>query len=251
MPGETHNGMQCQHFETLLADALDGTLGAPEMESFQAHMASCPDCGPMFAAARSGLEWMRSLEEVEPPRNLVRNILIATSEAKAGERTPGAVPSQGFINRIQGWFRPFGFVGQPKFALTFAMVFFSVSVALSAVGVHITDLRHVDLRPNAIRRNVLRGYYENSARVVRYYENVRMFRQFEAQVRELREATRPQRQDQNQQQRENDNEKKMRDDNTSGPTNHNYYNDEKDEVMALSQPPRPLDPTLNVYRRTA
>jgi len=43
----------------------------------------------------------------------------------------------------------------------------------------------------------------------------------------------------------------MRDDNTSGPTNHNYYNDEKDEVMALSQPPRPLDPTLNVYRRTA
>jgi hypothetical protein len=252
MPGEIQNGMQCHQIETLLADALDGTLSAPEMEGFQAHVAGCQDCGPMFAAARSGMEWMRSLEEVEPPRNLVRNILIATTGAEARERSTGVVPQPTLGERIQGWFRPvFGTFAHPRFALTFAMVFFSVSLALSAAGVHITDLRHVDLRPTAIRKNVLRGYYENSARVVRYYENIRMFRQFEAQVRELKQATRPQQQEETQPQQENNNEKKMRDDNTSGPTNHNrYYNDE-DEVMALSQPPRPLEPTLNVHRRSA
>jgi len=251
MPGDTQNGMQCQQFESLLADALDGTLSAPEMERFQAHVAGCQDCGPMFAAARSGMAWMRSLEEIEPPRNLVRNILIATSEAEAKQRAT-AVPARPLSERIQGWFQPvFGALAHPRLALTFAMVFFSVSVALSAAGIHITDLRHVDLRPTAIRKNVLRGYYENSARVVRYYENIRMFREFEAQVRELKEATRPQQQDQHQQRQENKNDKKMHDDNTSGPTNHNYTYDDKDEVMALSQPPRPLDPTLNVHRRTA
>ncbi|MBV9610149.1 MAG: zf-HC2 domain-containing protein [Acidobacteria bacterium] len=253
MPGENQSGMQCQQFESLLSDALDGALAAPEMERFEAHVATCQDCGPMFTAARAGMEWMHSLEEVEPPRNLVRNILIATTGAEVEQRATGVLPARPLGDRIQGWLRPvLASLMQPRFALTFAMVFFSVSVALSAIGVHITDLRYVDLRPTAIRKNVLRGYYENSARVVRYYENIRMFRQFEAQVRELKEAARPQQQDESQQPpKENKTNKKLQDDNTSGPTNHNYYQDGRDEVMALSQPPRPLDPTLNVNRRTA
>ena len=51
----------------------------------------------------------------------------------------------------------------------------------------LSDLRHVDLRPSAIRRN----YYETSGRVVKYYENIRFVYEIQARVRQFKEATAP------------------------------------------------------------
>jgi hypothetical protein len=252
MDGEIQNGMQCGEFEALLADALDGTLSGAVMERFQSHAAACPDCGPMFAGAQSGMTWLRSLLEVEPPRNLVRNILIATSGAEQAraERMKPAVAGQ----RVPGWLRPalaplFAVGRQPRFALTFAMAFFSLTMLLNVAGVHVKDVRHLDLRPSSIRKTVVNGYYEQSARVVRYYENIRLFQQFEAQVRELKQATRPEEQRQPEKQQQ---ERKYRDNDTSGqPTNHNYVRELGDDTLASAPAPRPLDPTLTVNRRTA
>ena len=79
MPGETHNGMQCNEFEALLFDALDSQLSRAEQERFRAHARVCGKCGPMFAEVEAGQHWLKSLAEVEAPANLVNNILAATS----------------------------------------------------------------------------------------------------------------------------------------------------------------------------
>jgi hypothetical protein len=250
MSGEIQHGMECHEFESRLSEALDGVLSAPEKQRFEQHAAACEQCGPMLAMARSGMTWLRSLEEVEPPRNLVRNILVATSGAKATERIER--PAVPLGDRLRGWLRPVLTPGlivvrQPRFALTFAMAFFSLSVVLNAAGVRIRDLRHVDLRPTAVRKSVVRSYYESSARVVRYYENIRLFQQFEAQVQQLKEATRPE------QQQEPPKERKYRDDNTSGhPANPNYGgNSIHDTFAGVPGASRALEENSLVHRRAA
>jgi hypothetical protein len=41
--------MQCNEFDSLLSDALDGVLRGSALERFQAHARSCNACGPLFA----------------------------------------------------------------------------------------------------------------------------------------------------------------------------------------------------------
>ena len=66
--------------------------------------------------------------------------------------------------------------------MSFGMAFFSLSVALSVLGVKPADLRGISLRPSAIRHT----YYNTQARVVRYYENIRFVYEVESRVRELK-----------------------------------------------------------------
>ncbi len=79
MPGESKNGMQCAEFEALLSEAVEQALSGSRLESFQAHAQACVVCGPLLAEAEEGHRWLKSLEEIEPPANLVHNILIATT----------------------------------------------------------------------------------------------------------------------------------------------------------------------------
>ena len=73
--------MECTEFEALLSEAMDGDgrLSPARKESFDAHRRVCAVCGPLFAEVQAGREWLRSLEEIEPPAHLVHNILVATS----------------------------------------------------------------------------------------------------------------------------------------------------------------------------
>ena len=40
----------------------------------------------MFTEAEQGMRWLQTLEEVEPPKNLVHNILAATTMAQIREQ---------------------------------------------------------------------------------------------------------------------------------------------------------------------
>jgi hypothetical protein len=81
----------------------------------------------------------------------------------------------------------FAVVRQPRFAMSFGMAFFSVSMVLNLAGVKVSDLRHVDLHPSAI----VRGYHMTTGKVVKYYENIRFVYQIESKVREIKRATTP------------------------------------------------------------
>ncbi len=194
MPEQTQSGMPCADFEALLAEALDGALTGPKLESFQAHRRTCPLCGPLFADAEAGRTWLQALPEAEPPRNLVHNILAATSGITRAEQS--AAPAQpGLADRLRGWLQPiftpvWGAVRSPRFAMSFGMAFFSISIALNVAGIKISDLRYADLRPSALQKE----YYAATTRITRYYENIRFVYEIESRVRELKRVAEPEEQ---------------------------------------------------------
>ena len=194
MTGEDTTRMNCAEFEALLAEALDGALADALRERFDAHRTACADCGPLYADSAAGLSWMKSLEEVEPPRNLVHNILIATS----GQEKPkeAAVEGESLWSRVRNWMPPslfpvYATVRQPRFAMSAAMAFFSLSLMMQVTGVKLADLRRLDLRPSALQSSAVRNYNETSSKVVKYYENIRLVYEIQTRMQELKDAAQP------------------------------------------------------------
>jgi len=79
-------------------------------------------------------------------------------------------------------------VFEPRMALVAAMAFFSISLTLNLMGVRLTSIRASDLEPQAMRRAVTRQYAQANARVVHYYENLRIVYEVESRVHQLRQA---------------------------------------------------------------
>lgn len=186
MANENKFGMACANFDALLADALDGALDRAKLASFDSHKSECKSCALMFSEAKAGMNWLQELEEVEPPRNLVHNILAATSGtevatgmAEAAARRPWW---ERFRERMQPGIAP---VFTPRFAMSAAMAFFSVSMVIGMTDVKMTDIKKADLTPHGIRRT----YTDSQARVVRYYDNIRLVYEIESRVRDLKKAS--------------------------------------------------------------
>jgi hypothetical protein len=194
MPGETKHGIECTEFETLLSDALEGQLNAARTESFEAHRRVCGICGPLFAEVQAGQQWLRSLEAVEPPVHLVHNILAATTGVLSTRPLPSTADGRTtpFGERAREWWDSFfapamAFVRQPRFVMSFGMIFFSFSLALNLAGVKPSDVAKVDLRPSALRH----AYNDAQIKVVKYYDNIHFVYEIESKVRELKRANTP------------------------------------------------------------
>jgi hypothetical protein len=191
----TSNGIECNEFDSLLADMLDGVLSGIQLDRFQAHARTCKACGPLLAEVEAGRNWLRELTEVEPPVRLVTNILASTTGVdtqRLRANTTTLQPRVSWLERVQAWvsdaMQPiWGTIRQPRFAMSFGMAFFSLSVALSVAGVKPSDLRGVSLKPSAIRRS----YYSTQARVVRYYDNIRFVYEVQAAVRGFKRNIQP------------------------------------------------------------
>jgi hypothetical protein len=248
MAAEHHNGMQCSEFDALLSDAIDQVLTGPKAQTFQAHAKTCPVCGPLLAEAELGKRWLEDLVEVEPPQHLVHNILAATTgiDTVRLRGNTGSVRVS-WYDRVAGWasaaVSPVLTVAkQPRFAMSFGMAFFSLSISLSLTGVKLGQIRPGDFRPSAIKRN----YYETSGKVVKYYENIRFVYEMESRLREFKRATTPaepapEKKDNNQ-----------RNDNTSGQPNQEQerqYSQGDSQVILASLPDRPPAVTLATLRR--
>jgi hypothetical protein len=194
MNGESTNRMQCTEFETLLAEAVEGRLNAAQDADFRAHARGCTVCGPMLADALAGFELLHTLAEVEPPRNLVHNILVRTSGVTSVRNAAEKAP---LADRLREWLRPVLIpMLQPRVAGSLAMGFFSLTLILSLAGFKVSDLKHIDLRPSAIRQGLTRQYYETSARVVKYYDNMRLVYETQARFGELKNQITPAEQNQ-------------------------------------------------------
>jgi Putative zinc-finger len=195
MPDLTRNGMQCNEFDLLLSDALDGVLTGTGLDRFQAHARICKACGPLLAEAEAGRNWLKGLTEVEPPASLINNILASTTgvdtqRLRAVARTPQRISwwEHAQASLFESVFEPiWSTVRQPRFAMSFGMAFFALSVSLTVAGVKPADLRQISLRPSAIRHT----YYSTQAKVVHYYENVRIVYEVESRVREIKRTVAP------------------------------------------------------------
>jgi len=203
-PGQNRAGqgpqIGCAEFEELVSEALEGRLSPGRMEGFEAHRRVCSVCGPLFADVQAGQQWLRALalEPVEPPTYLVHNILAATTGVLSTR--PQAATADGrttpFGERLRerwdsfsaSFFRPTAaFVRQPRFVMSFGMIFFSFSLALNVAGVKASDVSKVDLRPAALRH----AYNDAQIKVVQYYDNIRFVYEIESKLRELKRTNPP------------------------------------------------------------
>lgn len=199
MAGELHSEMQCVQVEALLAEILDGTLQGETLTSCEAHRQSCASCRAMIEEARAGMHWLNALDEAEPPRNLVHNILAQTIGALPSEHAVVKPRGEGWLEKLKGRLAPmFAPIATPRFAMSFGMAFFSITMLLGIAGFHFADVRHWDLSSKGIRRT----YYEAQARCMRYYENMRVVYEIESRVRDLRRAATPDQNAQPQQQQQ-------------------------------------------------
>src|ERR1700752_1605947 len=101
MNKEPQNGLECSEFEALLAEALDDAVAADIRPAFEAHGKSCAVCGPLWSDAREGMQMVRGLAELEPPNNLVNNILAATSRKEATAEQIAEEAKLGWTDRLR------------------------------------------------------------------------------------------------------------------------------------------------------
>ncbi len=233
--------IQCSQFEALLAEALEGQLPDEMRQPFEAHRLSCLICGPIFAETLEGMQWLKDLEELTPPANLIHNILAATSEAAAEQQRAKASGSvTGWLRSLWSSVRPMATgVFQPRFMTSFAMAFFSLTLTLSLAGVRIKDLASLDLRPSSVKKAVVLEFTQVEARVVKYYDNLRFVVEIQSRVKELRKAAdSPENEQRPTEQQDQQKQDKNRDDNTSGqPDRHDDYSREIDHsVIAYIKP---------------
>jgi hypothetical protein len=192
MYGESKSGVQCAEFEALLAEALDATLHGTTLANFEEHQKSCAACAAMYQEAAAGMHWLKGLEDIEPPKHLMHNILAQTIGTVAEESTKAAPIGDTWLDRLKGRLSTvFAPVVTPRFAMSFGMAFFSITMLANILGFHFSDLKHVDLSPKGLQRT----YYATEARVVRYYENIRLVYEIESRVRDLRRAATPEKQE--------------------------------------------------------
>jgi hypothetical protein len=195
MASSTHipNSPACGHWETLLADALDGLLRPEDEATFSSHMATCAACTALFEEARRGREWLEFLSsEPEVPAGLLDKILESTG--------PGQIAGYGLatagnevLPAMQPWQRP-GFMArirrfaEPRLMMTAAMAFFSIALTLNLTGVRLSELKASDLRPTAIRSFMERRLTTASTPIIRYYDHLRVVYEVQARIRELRRS---------------------------------------------------------------
>jgi len=177
---------------------------------------------------------------VEPPRNLVHNILVATSGVTETAHSVETI-KQPIWDRIRTWVTPHvSPLLTPRFAMSCAMAFFSISMVMNVAGIRVKDLT-----PKGISRT----YYQNQARVVKYYENIRLVYEIESRVRDLKRAagTGSENGDSNtnqkQQQKEPPKDEKQNNTNRV-PEQKQYqnYSREKDDVVLVALERRLPDP---------
>ncbi len=190
----------CGQWETLLADALDGTLRADDEATFSSHMAGCAACTALFEEARRGREWLDFLSaEPEAPEGLLERILAQTGP---GQTAGYGLVAESGVAAIAGvplaivtpkWQKP-GFMGfvrrfaEPRLMMTAAMAFFSIALTLNLAGVKLTQVRLADLKPTAVRSFMQRRITMASTPIIRYYDHLRLVYEIQSRVQELKRS---------------------------------------------------------------
>jgi hypothetical protein len=189
--------LDCEEWEAMLVDFLDGALPSKDAESFHGHQETCASCAEMYSQARQGREWLNFLR-VEPPVSpvLLPRILAQTSgtatHAHAGVEAASASAMPIPVAAAPAFWQRAGIasasrrVAQPRLMMTAAMAFFSITLTMNMAGVKLSTIRISDLKPTTLANNVDKQYHMASARVVRYYDNLRFVYEMEAKVREMR-----------------------------------------------------------------
>jgi hypothetical protein len=187
----------CDDFAVLLADSLDGVLDAAGQRDLARHAARCSACRELQELAVEGRTHLRTeARPLAPPASLLQRILAATSGADTALSAPAPRPTSepaedaGLWPALRAaWDEVLAATRQPRFAMTTAMAFFSLSMLTSVTGATLDDVRA--LAPATLVGRASLSYHETTAGIVRYYENSHFLHALEVRLRELREVAEP------------------------------------------------------------
>jgi len=169
--------VHCAEFEILLADHIDGTLAPDYAEAFTAHRDSCPLCSALAADAASMVAFIGRASEIEPPLELVANILHATSAGwELKKRRPGL---RGWINRM---FAP---VLRPRFVMGALLTLMSLTMLTR--GLSPKPVTAADLDPVRIWTALDARTHRIWERAVKTYESMRLVYEVRNQLNEWAE----------------------------------------------------------------
>ena len=189
----------CQIWEAALTDLLDGTLAPEEEAAFRAHAADCSACQVLLEECGHGQAWARLLHDTPPavPDTLLGKILIHTlGSAPAAANATGSALGEG------GMLLPSGDMlvlpvapvwslrsqKQARVIMTVAMAFFSIALTLSISGVRLSDVHTALAAPSSFEASASRQFFDTRRQVVSFYDNLRLVREVEATVDDLRQS---------------------------------------------------------------
>jgi anti-sigma factor RsiW len=171
--------MDCAEFESILADYVDGTLGATERAAVELHAATCAACRQFMAAVTGAVKILDRVEEVEPPAELITRIAYRTPHG----RTRDELDVPGFWAELkQKWLTP---LLQPRLAMGMAMTVLSFSMLARCTGVPVQHITQMDLKPGHALANLEDRFLRTKERLLKNYENLRVVYEIEARLNEM------------------------------------------------------------------
>ena len=119
--------MRCRDFERQLCDYVDGALEFDERRRLDDHALSCASCSEALAEADLGLEFLRRTPQLEPPAELIADIIHDTVGVGSGRLVAAGAGAE--VGGLAGWLRPlFGPILQPRLVMSMAMTVLSFSM---------------------------------------------------------------------------------------------------------------------------
>jgi hypothetical protein len=161
----------------------------------------------------------------------LHKILARTTMAEAkGEVAPRIDTKVGWLERLRVKLpTPLAGMLHARFATSFCMAFFSISLTLNLLGIRLTDIKHMDWHPTAIKRSVVLQYTQVQAKVQRYYDNARLVYEVESRVRELKKVTSPAQNNENNNPKPDKQNRNNPPDTSGRPQEHENYSREMDD----------------------
>ncbi len=190
----------CVIWEAALVDLLDGTLAPDDEAALRAHASRCATCQALLEESSHGRAWARLLHDTPPvvPEALLGRILTKTTGDASGAARPGGPGA----SVMPGVLLPSGDMlvlpaapvwalhgqKQARIVMTAAMAFFSIALTLSISGVRLGDIHNALHAPATFEATATRQFFDTKKQVVSFYDNLRLVREVEATVDDLRHS---------------------------------------------------------------
>ena len=179
----------CLAWEAQIAELAEGSLAPLDEAALREHAAACPHCGSLLEEATAGRGWVRMLRTAphEAPEALLERILAQTSHAGppaiAGGPLPGLAPMPDIAVLPSAPAMVLHGQREARILMTAAMAIFSIAITFSMTGARLGSFHATTVAASASRQ-----FFDTKKQVVSFYDNLRLVREVEATVEDMRRS---------------------------------------------------------------
>ncbi len=160
----------CELTEARLSEYLDGLLSPDERHAFDLHVNACVHCVPLVSSVSRLLSDLHSIEQIEPPAQLVYSILNQTLGPRESKK---------------GWRVAFGWlnaVASARFAYSAVSLVATVAILLTASGFSFRKPKLADLSPVNVYRVADRQAHLVYARSTKFVSDLRVVYEIQSRL---------------------------------------------------------------------